>query len=117
MAALILAAGAAAWTAEPHHPAVRSFEITASRFQYEPSTLEVQEGDQVKITLKSADGTHGFAIKQLKVKTTIPKGGEPVTVEFVANKTGTFDFACSEYCGPGHRDMKGTLIVEPRDKR
>lgn len=116
MAALAIAAAAAAWTADTEKPAVRSFEITASRFQYEPSTLEVQEGDPVKITLKSADGTHGFAIKQLKVKTTIPKGGEPVTVEFIADKAGTYAFACSEYCGPGHREMKGKLVVAARDK-
>ena len=114
MAALALAAGAAAWAAEAGKAAVKSFEITASRFQYEPSTLEVQVGDPVKITLKSADGTHGFAIKKLKLKTTIPKGGDPVTVEFVADKAGTYEFACSEYCGSGHRGMKGTLVVAPR---
>ena len=114
MAVPILAAGVAGWTLGLDKPAVKSFEITASRFQYEPSSLEVQVGDPVKITLKSADGTHGFAIKEFKVKTTIPKGGEPVTVEFVADKAGTYKFACSEYCGSGHRNMKGTLVVAPR---
>lgn len=95
-------------------PGRRSFEVTASRFQYEPDTLEVREGDSVRITLRSADGTHGFAIKEYKVKKAIPKGGAPVTVEFVADKAGTFTFACSEYCGSGHRQMKGRLVVAPR---
>lgn len=98
----------------PAEPGEKSFEVTASRFQYEPDTLEVEEGDAVRITLRSADGTHGFAIKEYKVKKAIPKGGAPVTVEFVASKPGTFSFVCSEYCGPGHREMKGRLVVAPR---
>jgi heme/copper-type cytochrome/quinol oxidase subunit 2 len=27
--------------------------------------------------------------------------GEAVTVEFVADQAGRFDFTCSEYCGTG----------------
>ena len=114
MAALLLASGAAGWTADSAPPAVKAFEVTASRFQFDPDTLEVRQGDQVKITLRSADTSHGFAIKELKVKAKVPKGGKPVTVEFVADKAGTYDFTCSEYCGPGHRDMKGKLVVTPR---
>jgi heme/copper-type cytochrome/quinol oxidase subunit 2 len=45
------------------------------------------------------------------VKSLIPKVREPVTVEFVADRAGTFDITCSEYCGTGHRAMKGKLIV------
>jgi cytochrome c oxidase subunit 2 len=37
-----------------------------------------------------------------------------VTVEFVADKAGTFTFSCSVYCGKGHRGMKGELVVSPR---
>ena len=56
---------------------VRSFEITASRFEYDPAVLEVEEGDQVRLSLRSTDTVHGFEIKELKVKIKIPKGGEP----------------------------------------
>ena len=75
------------------------------------------EGDEVRLTLRSVDGTHGFAIKDLKVKVTIPKGGAPVSVGFLASQVGTFDVTCSEYCGPGHRDMKARLVVTPRGLR
>lgn len=92
----------------------RQLEITASRFHFEPATLEVTEGDRVALTLRSSDGTHGILIPQFKVKATIPKGGAPVTVEFVAAKVGTFPFECSEYCGLGHRQMKGRLVVAAR---
>ena len=92
----------------------REFDVTASRFRFEPASLEVREGDRIALTFRSADGTHGIAIPELKVKATIPKGGSPVTVEFVAAKAGTFKFECSEYCGSGHRQMKGRLVVAAR---
>lgn len=113
----LLLAGSPSRSADTTTPALREFEVAASRFQFEPTRLEVREGDRVRITLRSADGTHGFAVKEFKVKQAIPKGGEPVVVEFVADKAGTFVIACSEYCGPGHRDMKAKLVVTARAGR
>lgn len=89
----------------------RAFEITARKFQFEPAVVEVTQGERVRLTLRAMDGTHGFALKPFKVKAVIPSSGEPVTVEFVADKVGTFGFACSEYCGSGHSRMKGRLVV------
>jgi cytochrome c oxidase subunit II len=45
------------------------------------------------------------------VKAVLPASGEPVTLEFVADKAGTFGFSCSEYCGSGHSSMRGRLVV------
>lgn len=92
----------------------REFEVTASRFKFEPDTLEVTEGDRVVVIVRSTDVEHGFAIKKLKVKAEVGKGGEPVRVEFVAKKAGTYEIRCTEYCGMGHSRMKGKLVVVPR---
>jgi len=92
----------------------RAFEVTASRFKFEPEILQVTEGDRVRLTLRSTDTQHGFTIKKLNVKVAVPKTGEPVTVEFVAGKAGTYEFKCSEYCGSGHGRMKGQIVVTPR---
>src|SRR5262245_15581374 len=43
-------------------PAEKTFEITAKRFAFEPATIEVTQGDTVKLTVKSSDSTHGFEI-------------------------------------------------------
>ena len=32
-------------------------------------------------------------------------------VEFTADKAGTFNFYCNNYCGQGHPDMSGVLVV------
>ncbi len=112
--AVLLTATLGPARARGEQPASRSFEITASRIQFQPARLEVNEGDAVRLTLRSTDTTHGFGIKELKVAAVVPKGGEPVTVEFVADQAGAFEFFCTEYCGAGRRGTKGTLGVLPR---
>jgi cytochrome c oxidase subunit 2 len=95
---------------------IETIDVTASQFQFEPGIITVVEGDRVRLRLRSADRTHGIGIKAFRVKTLIPKTGEIVTVEFVADRVGTFDIVCSEYCGAGHSAMKGRLIVLARGK-
>jgi cytochrome c oxidase subunit 2 len=92
-------------------PQTRRFEVKASRYQFEPDRMEVAQGDVVELVVRSADTDHGLAIKAYKVKVKVPKGGEPVGVAFVASRAGTFLIECSEYCGSGHKRMKGQLVV------
>lgn len=92
---------------------VTTIDVVASRFKFEPATISVPEGGKVRLRVRSADRTHGIGIKAFRVKALIPKGNDVVTVEFVADRTGTFDITCSEYCGTGHGAMKGRLIVVP----
>jgi len=49
--------------------------------------------------------------EDINVVVEIPRGGEPVTIEFAATAAGQFPILCSEYCGDGHEDMKGMLVV------
>jgi heme/copper-type cytochrome/quinol oxidase subunit 2 len=95
---------------------VTTIDIVASKFQFDPGTVTVPEGARVRLRLRSADRSHSFAIKAFRVKTLIPKGGELVTAEFVADRAGTFDVTCAEYCGTGHSGMKGRLVVVPRER-
>jgi cytochrome c oxidase subunit 2 len=98
---------------------VRVFEVIARRFEFEPATIEVTEGEKVRLLVRSADGPHGVEIKQFKVKKAVPRakpGDSPVTIDFVASTPGTFPILCSEYCGTGHKDMTGTLTVRAKPK-
>ena len=97
--------------------APRTVEVVASKFSFEPSRIEVAEGERVKLVVKSADGVHGVEIKKFKVSKKIPRGGEPVEIEFVANAPGEYPILCSEYCGKGHEDMKGMLVVAAKSAR
>ncbi len=92
-------------------PAVKTFEVLATRFSFEPATIEVTQGDRVRLLVTSADGVHGVGIRKFKVNTLIPRGAKPVAIEFTASEAGTFPIVCSEACGDGHADMRGTLVV------
>jgi cytochrome c oxidase subunit 2 len=98
----------------PSSAGEKRFEVTASKYKFEPEVLQVTEGDHVWIVVRSSDTKHGFAIKKLKVKAAVPKDGSPVSMEFVAAEPGTYEITCSEYCGSGHRAMKAKLVVVPR---
>ena len=91
--------------------AVRTIEVVARRFTFEPSTIEVQVGEPIRLLVSSADGVHGVRIRKFKVNTLVPRDGRQVAIEFVASEAGTFPIVCSEACGDGHADMRGSLVV------
>ena len=97
---------APAQTAEP-----RTIEVLAKRYAFEPATIEAVAGERLRILVKSGDGPHGFEIKKFKVSKEIPRGSEPVVIEFTAGEAGQFPILCSLFCGDGHGDMKGMLVV------
>lgn len=90
---------------------VKEFTVSGSSYKFEPSTIKVKKGDIVKIIFTNSGGTHDFVIDDFNVKSKTLKSGEIETVQFAADKTGTFEF----YCSVGnHRamGMKGVLTVE-----
>ncbi len=89
---------------------IKEFSILAKNWVFEPATITVKKGDTVKLNIKSVDVNHGLTIAAFNVSTKL-NPGETETVEFVADKAGSFSFFCSVFCGSGHREMKGTLIV------
>jgi cytochrome c oxidase subunit II len=93
----------------------RVIEVVAKRFAWEPSEIQVAVGERVRLVLRTADGLHGIELKKFKINKEIPRGNKPVTVELTADEAGRFPFLCSEYCGDGHDDMKGVLVVVARD--
>jgi cytochrome c oxidase subunit 2 len=103
--------------AAPAEPKV--FEVVARRFAFEPAIIDVVEGDRVRLVVRSADGPHGIEIKAFKVKKAVPRAkpsDSPVIIEFVASAAGEFPILCSEYCGNGHKEMTGTLVVRAQPK-
>ncbi len=89
----------------------REIPVVVKRFVFEPSRVEVTEGERVRLVVTSGDGVHGVEIKKFKVNKKVPRGGDQVTIDFVAGAPGEYPILCSEYCGNGHEEMKGMLIV------
>ncbi|KKU81208.1 MAG: Plastocyanin [Parcubacteria group bacterium GW2011_GWA1_47_8] len=89
---------------------VKEFTVTGQNFVFLPATLSVKKGDRVKIIFKNTGGFHGFKIDEFGVASKQINGGQEETLEFVADKTGSFEY----YCSVGkHRSMgmKGALTV------
>ncbi len=90
---------------------VKEFTVIAKPFLFNQKELRVKKGDTVRIVLDNQEGMHDWVIDEFNARTKQIKAGETDTVEFVADKTGTFEF----YCSVGnHRamGMVGNLIVE-----
>jgi cytochrome c oxidase subunit 2 len=106
--ALAGGSGTAASASQASEP--RVIEITVRRYAFEPAEIQVMTGESVRFVVKSGDGLHGFSVPRLKIEKEIPRG-ETVIIDFTAKTAGEFPILCSEFCGDGHEDMKGMLIV------
>lgn len=90
---------------------VKSFTVSGKNFTFAPAEMRVKKGDRVKITFVNESGFHDLVIDEFNARTAQIGAGKTETIEFVADKTGSFEY----YCSVGsHRQMgmKGTLIVE-----
>ena len=92
-------------------PETKEFNIIAKQWDFSPSTITVNEGDNVILNIESIDVTHGFSLLSFGVSEQLVSGNI-VKIEFVADKKGTFSFFCNVQCGSGHIGMKGTLVVQ-----
>ncbi len=90
---------------------VRTVQVNAGAFYYKPNVITVKKGETVKIVMTSDDMMHDFIIDELNVKIPITQSGNTNTVEFTADKVGTFEYYCS--VGQHRKNGQiGKLIVE-----
>lgn len=88
------------------------FDAKAKR----PDVIEVNQGDKVFIHLTNTDFdediTHGFAINQYDLNIEV-QPGQTNTIEFTADKAGTFPLYCTNFCSALHQEMTGYFLVKP----
>lgn len=90
---------------------LREFTVEGGNFNFSMAEIKVNQGDTVRITFVNKEGFHDLKLDEFNVATKQIKTGESETIEFVADKAGTFEY----YCSVGsHRaqGMVGKLIVE-----
>lgn len=92
-------------------PDVHEIQVTAKKYEFSPNPIRVKKGEPVKLVITAEDHDHGFKLDAFHIDQKLKKG-EPATIEFTPDKTGTFPFKCSVFCGMHHGKMKGELIVE-----
>jgi len=88
----------------------RVIKVTAKKFEFKPSVITVKKGELVELELTTSDRRHGFDAPDLKIHAEI-KPGAPTRVQFKPDKAGHFVFHCSVFCGDGHEEMTGEIVV------
>jgi cytochrome c oxidase subunit 2 len=73
--------------------------------------LHVPVGKPVKVLLRSIDVVHDFYVPEFRAKMDLMPG--LVTYFwFTPTRTGTFEILCAGFCGVGHAQMRGNVVVE-----
>jgi heme/copper-type cytochrome/quinol oxidase subunit 2 len=94
-------------------PNRREFTIRASEYRFSPDRIEVTQDDLVKLTIQSGDVAYSFTIDEYRLAKRIPAGGS-TTIEFRADRVGTFTFYSNMTNDGRHASMRGQLVVRAR---
>ncbi len=108
---IALLAGSALGAARLAAETPAEIRISAKKFEFNPNKVSAKVGQPVVLVLTSEDRIHGFKMPDLGVRTDIVPGQE-TRLTLLPDKPGSFTFFCDVFCGGGHEDMDGTLIVE-----
>jgi len=108
-AALAFAGGVAAG-GSTEGSEVQTVKVMAKRFDFTPDEITLKKGVPVDLELTTADRVHGFYAPKLNLHAEV-KPGEPVHLRFTPETAGTFLFQCDMFCGEGHEDMNGKIVV------
>jgi len=65
----------------------------------------------VKVLLRSLDVLHDFYVPQIRAKMDLVPGIVSY-LWFTPTKIGEYEILCAAYCGTGHPQMRGTMIIE-----
>ena len=85
-------------------------KLAAKKFEFSPAEIRVRKGEPVVLEITSEDVKHGFTLPDFGVRVDV-KPGTVNRVSFTPDKAGRFTFACDVFCGAGHEEMSGTVIV------
>ena len=89
----------------------RVIKIVAKRFAYKPNEIVLKTGQPVRLEFTALDFVHGFKIPDLNIRADLPPGRVTV-IRLTPQKAGVYDFLCDNFCGSGHEEMSGKIIVE-----
>jgi cytochrome c oxidase subunit 2 len=99
---------AAAVTAATRQP--RVIKVVAKKFEFVPGEIHVRKGETVTLQFTAPEVPMGFNLADFKLRVDIVPG-KVATLDITPDRTGTFTFLCDVFCGTGHEEMSGALVV------
>ena len=91
-------------------PVERVIHVSAKKFEFSPDSITLKKGEPVVLEISSADREHGFNLRAFGVRTNVSPG-KVSRIRITPDKIGKFTFSCDVFCGDGHEEMTGTVIV------
>lgn len=85
-------------------------KISAQKFAFTPAVVTLKRGQAVILELTSLDVIMGFNAPDFGVRTDIVPG-KTQQLRIVPDKVGEFTYLCDVFCGTGHEEMNGKIIV------
>lgn len=96
----------------------REVYVEAERYRFIPGTespIRVRAGERVGLAVTALDdgyhSGHGIYAPAFDIDLQALPGGVSTTT-FRAEPAGRYEVWCDVYCGAGHEEMEGTLVVE-----
>lgn len=86
-------------------------KVKMSMYEYDPDPIKMKAGEKYVLEITAIDVPHGFLVPDLGINVRVTPG-ETKRVSIIPPDPGTFEVKCHVYCGEGHSDMKGKIIVE-----
>ena len=84
--------------------------LTAVKWEFSAKEIRVKKGRPVTLLLTATDFAHGFSLPDFDVRVDLVPG-KTVEVTFTPGRAGRFTFLCDNFCGEGHDEMSGLLVV------
>ena len=90
-------------------PAGSDVFLVASKRQWSP-ILELKAGNTYRIHASSVDLQHGLSLQPENLNFQVLPGYDYV-ITLTPDAAGVYQIVCNEYCGIGHHQMLGKIIV------
>ena len=80
-------------------------------WSFSPSEVRIPAGSEVTFLMTTPDVIHGFHVEGTRLNVMLIPG-QVARVEYTFEEPGEHLIICHEYCGIGHHNMWGKVIVE-----
>ena len=110
-AAMTVQAEGKQWVWNFQYPSDPKFKLSDGTYLKAAEELHIPVGQKVKIDLSSVDVIHAFYLPSLGgQKDAVP--GRATAMWIQADRPGTYNGQCAEFCGTGHADMLITVVAQ-----
>ena len=84
---------------------LRVVTVEARKFSFDPDIIRVKQWERVKLIIDNVDMLHGIGVPDMELF-----WDKEIILD--TSTKGEFPFWCANFCGSGHENMTGKIIVE-----